>query len=73
MMSERITLTVPERLKKELEDMAEASGNSQSAIVRAALHDYLYIRRFRAVRNRLTSQAASQEIYTDEDVFERIS
>ena len=72
-MSERITLTVPERLKKELEDMAEASGNSQSAIVRAALHDYLYIRRFRALRNRLTAQAASQEIYTDEDVFERIS
>lgn len=72
-MSEKITLTLPDKLKKELESAADASGNSQSAIVRAALQGYFFIRRFRTVRNRLTAQAAERGIYTDEDVFDRIS
>ena len=72
-MSEKLTLTLPDKLKKDLEGLADESGNSQSAIVRAALQDYLYLRRFRAVRNRLTSQAAAQEIFTDEGVFEQVS
>jgi len=72
-MSEKFTLTLPEQMKRDLEGLADESGNSQSAIVRTALQEYMYIRRFRTLRNQFLAQAADQEIYTDEDVFERVS
>lgn len=34
---------------------------------------YLFVRRFRRLREQMISHAQAQGIYTDEDVFERIS
>jgi metal-responsive CopG/Arc/MetJ family transcriptional regulator len=64
---------VPEKMKKELERLSKADGVSRSDIIRESLRDYLFIRQFRSMRKTLTGKAASRGIYSDQDVFDRVS
>lgn len=72
-MRSTITISVPEKMKKELERMSKAEGISRSDIVRESLRDYMFIQKFRSMRKSLTSKAASQGVFTDQDVFDRVS
>jgi hypothetical protein len=42
-------------------------------MVREALRDYLFVQRFRALRRELMVYAEAQGVFTDEDVFRKIS
>jgi hypothetical protein len=44
---------------------------SQDELVGKALKDYLFIRRFRNLREQMTAQ--SEKAYTDQDVFNQVS
>jgi hypothetical protein len=46
---------------------------SRSDVLRQSLEDFLFVRRFRAFRQRMTATAQAQGVYTDEDVFGRMS
>jgi len=46
---------------------------TRSDLVRESLRDYLFLRRFRALRARLLAKAQAQGIYSDDDVFDRVS
>ena len=72
-MRETITISVPEEIKAELDKLMREEGISRSDIVRESLRDYLFMRRFRQLRARMLAQAQAQGIFTDEDVFKRIS
>ncbi len=72
-MRETITISIPEGLRKELDHITTEEGISRSDIVRESLRDYLFIRHFRMLRNRMMAKAQAQGLYTDEDVFDRIS
>jgi metal-responsive CopG/Arc/MetJ family transcriptional regulator len=72
-MRESISISLPEDLKAELDQLTEAEGVSRSDLVREALRDYLFVRRFRRLREELMPFAEAQGIYTDEDVFDAIS
>ncbi|MFN2378129.1 MAG: CopG family transcriptional regulator [Candidatus Binatia bacterium] len=48
-------------------------GMRRSDVVREALRDYLFVRRFRNLRARLMPKAIEKGIVTDQDVFDRIS
>ena len=72
-MRETITISLPEAVKRELDRMTAKEGLSRSEVVRFALDDFLFFRRFRTLRARLGAQAASRGIATDEDVFDRVS
>ena len=72
-MSRSIRLTLPDDMGAELDKVARKEGMSQSDILRKALQDYLFIRRFRALRARMMARAQAQGVYTDEDVFDRVS
>lgn len=69
-MSKTITLELPERVESALADATHEEGLSQSAIVAAALDDYLFVRRFRQLREKMMSQG--QREYTEEEVFESV-
>ncbi len=60
-------------MKSELEKLSRAEGVSRSDIVRESLRDYLFIRRFRSMRKSMVSKASARGIYTDQDVFDRVS
>ncbi len=60
-------------MKLELERLSKMDGVSRSDIVRESLRDYLFVRRFRSIRNSMLSKASKNEIYTDQDVFDLVS
>jgi len=72
-MRETITISVSEEIKAELDKIAYDEGISRSDIVRESLRDYLFTRRFRQLRAKMLAKAQAQDIFTDEDVFKRVS
>ena len=72
-MRETISISLPEDMKAELDEAVEAEGLSRSELIRQAVRDYLFLRKFRLLRRRIMAQAQAQGFLTDEDVFNRIS
>jgi len=72
-MRSTITISVPERMRSELDKISKADGVSRSDIVRESLRDYLFVRRFRTMRKSMVEKASRRGIYTDQDVFDRVS
>lgn len=72
-MRETVSVSLPEEIKDTLDDLSEREGRSRSEVVREALREYLFVRRFRKLRGRMVPEAEAQGIYTDEDVFDRVS
>jgi metal-responsive CopG/Arc/MetJ family transcriptional regulator len=72
-MRETITVSLPQDLKEALDRVVEEEGVSRSDVVRDSLRDYLFIRRFRALRVRMMARARTKGLFTDEDVFDRVS
>jgi len=72
-MRTTVTVSLPEKIKLELDRAAEADGISRSDLVRESLSDYLFVRKFRALRKTMVPKAAQNGVYTDQDVFDRMS
>jgi len=72
-MRETVSISLPEDIKTELDEAVAEEGISRSDLVRRALGDFLFVRRFRTMRRELIPHAESQGIFSDEDVFERAS
>jgi predicted transcriptional regulator len=69
-MSQTITISLPDDTKNALDNAASEEGVSEIALVEKAVSDYLFVRRFRSLRERMTSQGRS---LTDQDVFDLVS
>jgi metal-responsive CopG/Arc/MetJ family transcriptional regulator len=72
-MRSTITISLPQAVRKELDQVSRAEGVSRSDIVRESVRDYLFVRQFRALRKRMLPEAAGRGVHTDEDVFGRVS
>ena len=72
-MRETVTISLPQRVRRELDKIAKQEGISRSDVLRQSLEDFLFVRRFRHLRQRMTAAAQAQGVYTDEDVFGRVS
>ena len=72
-MRSTITISIPARLRHELDVISAAEGVSRSDLVRESLRDYLFLRRFRALRKSMTVTASARGVFTDEDVFREVS
>lgn len=72
-MRSTITISVPEKMRSELDTLSRSDGVSRSDIVRESLRDYLFVRRFRSMRKSMVSKASAHGVYTDQDVFDRVS
>lgn len=70
-MSKSITLELPEKVESALTEATLEEGLSREAIVAKALDDYLFIRKFRRLRDRMLSQA--ERDYTDDEIFDAVS
>ena len=72
-MRETVTISLPRAIRRELDKVAKEEGVSRSDVLRQSLEDFLFVRRFRQLRQRMMAAAQSQGIFTDEDVFTRVS
>jgi metal-responsive CopG/Arc/MetJ family transcriptional regulator len=72
-MRETVTISLPRAVRRELDRIAKEEGVSRSDVLRQSFEDFLFVRRFRQLRQRMMAAAQAQGIYTDEDVFTRVS
>jgi metal-responsive CopG/Arc/MetJ family transcriptional regulator len=72
-MRDTITISIPKEFKKQIDEIVYKEGLSRSVIVRESLADYLWEHRFRGIRKRMMKKAAKKGIFTDQDVFDRVS
>ena len=72
-MRETMTISLPGSLRERLDQLVETYHMNRSDLVREALRQYLYREEFRRLRRGLIPQAEAKGIFTDEDVFERVS
>lgn len=72
-MRETVTISLPADIRRELDKIAQEDGLSRSDVLRQSLEDFLFVRRFRRLRQRMMAAAQTEGIYTDEDVFTRVS
>ena len=71
-MRESISISLREDLKAELDEAVRVEGVSRSDVVREAVREYLFIKRFRALRQELIPYAEAASVFTDEDVFRAV-
>ncbi|MCF8030453.1 MAG: hypothetical protein K9K39_06115 [Desulfohalobiaceae bacterium] len=72
-MRSTLTISIPEDIRQDLDRTSQEDGVSRSVIVQQSLRDYLFLRRFRDLRGRMVQEAAERGVFTDEDVFDKIS
>jgi len=70
-MSQIIVIDLPEETKAALDEAVREEGVSQEELIEKALKDYLFIRRFRNLREQMLSQ--SSEAHTDQNIFDQVS
>ncbi len=71
-MDATVTVSLPEDLTQELDELASREGVSRSDIVLRSVAKYLLLCRFGALRAELSAEASEKGIYTEEDVRKRI-
>ena len=65
------TISLPEELEAALDEAAREEGLSRDRVINKALADYLFVRKFRLLRDRMMRK--TQTLYTDEDIFNQVS
>lgn len=71
--TETITIRIPPETKEALLDLSREEGISVDEAVCQALQPFISLKKFRSLRRRMIGHAEKQGIYSDQDVFDRIS
>ncbi len=71
-MASPISVSLPAALTRTLRAIALETHVSRSALIRAALEDYLFRFQFQKTRERLVAKARAKGLFTDEDVYRRL-
>ncbi|MFQ5354597.1 MAG: CopG family ribbon-helix-helix protein [Thermodesulfobacteriota bacterium] len=72
-MRETITVSLPAGLKKKLTEATRREQTNRSDIVREALRQYFAREEFRKLRGIMVPEAERRGLFTDEDIFRKIS
>jgi Arc/MetJ-type ribon-helix-helix transcriptional regulator len=72
-MRQTLTISLPQKIKKELDQAVRSDEMSYSEIIRESLRDYLFIRKLKSLRKKMTAKAQKQGIFSDDDVFKVVS
>ncbi|MEW6718157.1 MAG: CopG family transcriptional regulator [Chloroflexota bacterium] len=72
-MQNTITITLPSDVRDSLNKLVRKEGISADDFIYQAVREYLFIRQFRLLRERLNPKARARGVYTDQDVFDRVS
>ena len=68
-----LSVSLPEKMAVELDAIAKETGRNKSDIVKESLGEFLWEKRFRRMKKRLSPKAKAAGFVTDDDVFKVIS
>lgn len=72
-MRESIIINLPEEIRSVLDEVTSSEGISTDDLISEAIKEYIFFRRLRLLRENMIAKAKKQGIYTDQDVFNRVS
>ena len=72
-MRDTMTISLPSPMKDKLDRLCNQEGLSRSDLVRSALRQYFAAMEFQRLRKTLVVTAAERGLFTDDDIFQRIS
>ena len=72
-MRQTITISLPSEMKKKLTEAIRQEHTNRSDIVREALRQYFAREEFQRLRGIMVSKAGRSGVFTDEDVFKKVS
>lgn len=72
-MRAMLTISLPDRVNRELSAVVKRTGKSRSQVVQEALRRQLAIERFRRLRRKLMSKRRNAGFYSDEDALKAVS
>ncbi|MCD6311111.1 MAG: ribbon-helix-helix protein, CopG family [Elusimicrobia bacterium] len=72
-MRESVCISLPNAIKKNLDRLSKREHLDRSSVVQQALREFLAKEEFRSLRRLMVPKAQSRGIYTDEDVFKKVS
>jgi len=72
-MRESISISLPKSIKQKLDLVSKQEHLGRSSIVQKALRQFLAVREFQRLRAIMVPKAQRKGIYTDEDVFKKVS
>ena len=72
-MQDQITVDIPGEIKIALDEAVRSEGVSSNELVGRAIKQYLFLRRFRLLSDRMAAKAQAQGILSEQDVFDRVS
>lgn len=68
-----ITISIPSKMKNQLDRLSKKEQQNKSEIIRDALRQCFKRKEFRELREKMVPHAQNRGIYADEDVFKLIS
>lgn len=68
-----LSVSLPEKMAAELDDLAKTTGRNKSDIVKESLSIFLWETRFKQVKRGLAKKAKAAGVVTEEDVFKVVS
>jgi metal-responsive CopG/Arc/MetJ family transcriptional regulator len=72
-MRETITISLPKSLRQKLDGLVKKEHLNRSDIIREALRQYFARQEFRRLRDIMVPEGERRGLYTDEDVFRKVS
>jgi metal-responsive CopG/Arc/MetJ family transcriptional regulator len=72
-MRETITISLPQSVKQKLDRVIKRQHLNRSDVVREALRQYLAREEFQRLRGLLVPEGERRGLYTDEDIFRKVS
>ena len=72
-MKKEITITLSDDIASDLEELAREKGCSEGEILLDVLRRQITILRLQRLRKEMIPHAKKMGIYTDQDVFDRVS
>ena len=72
-MDQPISVSLPDDVATALDQATRDEGISSSELIGKAVRQYIFLRKYRLLRDRLASEARAQGIVSDQDVFDRVS
>ena len=68
-----LSVSLPEKMAKELDALAKATGRNKSDIVKESLGTFLWETKFRRIKANLRPRAKAAGVITEDDVFKAVS
>ena len=72
-MRETVTISLTNEMKKKLDEIAYGENKNRSEIIKNALKQYFSVLEFRRIRNLMIPKAEKAEIFSEDDVYKKVS